>query len=173
MTFMSEAKLKKEIERKIRTLRVQENKCHTSRGRDWYLPYLEAVFRYRRKIQKCSAEEQRVIRRVLNSHRLEELVNVKKRSPFRRILDATTKSPASTRSRWTLGLKYINAKREKVKNVGFAEFVTSSGGIAGCERLWRDLQPKKKKQKVKPKTGVGSRSISMNNNSADDENDDW
>ena len=172
MALARKEQIRKETKHKIQMLRELEGRCRTSRGSLWFLAYLEEVFRYFRKIRKCSRKKRSDIRSVLNSSRLKKLTKVKRRSLFRRILDATTKSPHSTRSRWTLGLKYINAKRKVMEKVGFAEFVTTHGGISGCERLWRELQSKKTKQKIK-QARAGASSVSRNIDDDDDEDKDW
>lgn len=160
----AEAKLVKETEARIRSLRGLEKECFAMRKRDWYVQYLEAAFNYRLEIKKRPDDEQKVIRRVLRLHWFKKPKKVKKRSLFRRILDATTKSPDASKSRWTLGLKYILLKRKEMKKVGFAAFLAGPhklgdefvGGIVGCELKWREFQNAKK---AKAKKDVPSRVV--------------
>jgi hypothetical protein len=120
-------------ERNIEELSELADDASTSRKRDSYLPYLEAVLKVYREMRTRKASE-RESKRMCENRGIKNSGRLK--YPIRRVIAATSKVDAKTASKMTLCLLYAY-HQDWVIDV--AAKIKKHGGIAGCAKKYSEL----------------------------------
>jgi hypothetical protein len=134
-------------------LRGFEIVCRKSRRRNWFHPYLAAVFTLAVDLKQRGIldETARKLAKKLDLH-LDRRTH-----PIKTIIDASSKADLKTRSRWGKTLRYAfedkdDEEGEWNSTMTLSKYFVNEGGVARCAaKIAKRRRPKKKGKNEWPK----------------------
>ena len=145
------------VEKYVKELSGLEQKCRSSRTKDWAIPYLERVYKLHTNWKKKGLRKKRradLISLVFGKNRVR-----KDKKLLHVIIACTSKEKPKTKSRWVgalLAARANNIEPERIKNFLLKK---NKGGIAGRAAQYAELRKAKKRGKINKSAKAGKLSV--------------